>query len=248
MKNRGSMMRIRIVFVLLVIGTLHTGCKSSTSSLTDPSEQVSVAGDLHIHTYCSDGENSYEEIVQKALSLDYDFIAITDHVPGSDETCRQEILETCQQETRLLCIPGAEISGRHHVLALGIREVIDASQPLQQQVEEIHRQGGLAIAAHPLFGWGDSLVRYTADELLYSGFDAMECNDIYDWWMDILRNDLGLEYPPLPCVYNSDAHNIQYMERRDGYYNLCYMPIITLEDLKTALKKGQCRQYWKEGT
>ncbi len=240
-------MRIRIVCLLFVIGTLSTGCQSSPSSSTHPSEQVRVAGDLHIHTSCSDGANSYEEIVQRAIRVGYDFMAITDHVPGSDETCRQSVLEACQQETRLVCLPGAEISGRHHVLALGIREVIDASLPLQQQVAEIHQHGGLAIAAHPLIGWGE-LERYTADELRFSGFDAMECEDLNDWWWDILRNDLGLDYPPLPCVYNSDAHHIQSIERREGKYNLCYVPITTLDDLKKALQTGQCRQYWQEQT
>ena len=238
-------MKRHIGWIMFAIGMGVTGCQFSPSSSTHPSEQVRVTGDLHIHTSCSDGANSYEEIVQRALSLYYDFIAIADHVPGSDETCRQAVLEECQQETRLFCIPGMEISGRLHVLALGMRGIVDASQPLQQQVAEIHQHDGLAIAAHPLVGW-EALERYTADELLSSGFDAMECEDLQVWWMAILRNELGFEYPPLPCVYNSDAHHIEVMDRREGKYNLCYMPITTVDELKSALITGQCREYWRE--
>lgn len=38
-----------------------------------------IKGDLHVHTKQSDGSNSIEEIVLKAIELGYEYIAITDH-------------------------------------------------------------------------------------------------------------------------------------------------------------------------
>jgi len=38
-----------------------------------------VKGDLHLHSRWSDGVNTIEEIIQQAIRLGYDYIAITDH-------------------------------------------------------------------------------------------------------------------------------------------------------------------------
>jgi hypothetical protein len=37
----------------------------------------------------------------------------------------------------------------HHVVAVGITETVDSSLDVAAQIAEIHRQGGIAIAAHP---------------------------------------------------------------------------------------------------
>ncbi len=41
-----------------------------------------VKGDIHMHTTDSDGNASIEEMVEKAVSLGYEYIAITDHNPS----------------------------------------------------------------------------------------------------------------------------------------------------------------------
>ncbi len=45
-------------------------------------ELSDVKGDLHIHTDWSDGHNSIEDMVQTAMNLGYQYIAITDHSAG----------------------------------------------------------------------------------------------------------------------------------------------------------------------
>lgn len=194
-----------------------------------------------MHTTCSDGSNTYEEMIERALLLHLDFLAITDHAfdglgpcPGKNkcdyELCRQ-VIKMCRAETRLVCIPGAELTGRLHVLALGIEHGIDASQPLKVQVEEIHRQGGLAIAAHPYkVPW-----KYTEDELLHTGLDAMECargtaEENQRQW------ELADEFH-IPCVYDTDAH---YQGALGATFNVCSVPITSLDDLKAALLENKC--------
>lgn len=41
-----------------------------------------IKGDLHVHSNWSDGTNTIEEMVQKAVSLNYEYIAISDHTVG----------------------------------------------------------------------------------------------------------------------------------------------------------------------
>ena len=41
-----------------------------------------IRGDIHVHTELSDGINTIEEMVEKAKSLGYEYIGITDHAPS----------------------------------------------------------------------------------------------------------------------------------------------------------------------
>jgi predicted metal-dependent phosphoesterase TrpH len=43
------------------------------------------------------------------------------------------------------------VAPTYHLLAIGIDHTIDWKQPAAAAIEEVHRQGGVAIAAHPLF-------------------------------------------------------------------------------------------------
>lgn len=198
----------------------------------NPSQTV-WRGDLHMHTNCSDGENSYEEMIQKALELQLDFIAVTDHDGIPQGNCTFSTFAKCQAETRLVCIPSAEQSARtFHLLAIGIQNRFSALQPLALQVEEIHRQGGLAIAAHPY----DKTWKYTEDQLVRSGLDAMECarGTREENQQQLVLSD---KYN-IPCAYNSDAHKTDDLGKQ---YNVCSVPIKSVADLKAALLGKKCK-------
>jgi hypothetical protein len=207
---------------------------ASSTALADPypaaGKPVKSIGNLHMHTTCSDGRHSYEEMVQEALKLKMTFIAVTDHQYGGSPLC-DETIRKCRNETRLLCIPGMEVTGRVHLLAIGIQSPVNRRLSVKKQVEEIHRQGGLAIAAHPF----RSINWYSNSDLFESGLDAVECRDIPD---DRREEFLVLlKRHAIPCVYNSDAHSTADMALR---WNVCRGRISSLDDLRTALLKGQC--------
>ncbi len=180
-------------------------------------------GDLHMHTECSDGQSYYEEMVQGALAQGFTFIAITDH-----HWC-PDLLETCRTETRILCIPGVEFSGVNHIVALNIQTPFYDDLPIAEQVRQIHEQGGLAIAAHPFLpGYV-----YSADDLLNSGFDAMEC--------DVAGSgNPGFDISSMRCVWSSDAHNVSKLGT-PGTYMVCDVLIRNFEELRAAILGGHCR-------
>lgn len=216
----GSLTLSRTPLLSLTPSVTSTGKGTPTPSATPyPTKDFSY-GDLHMHTICSDGKGNYEDMVEQAIKSDLSFMAITDHRMNS-AICR-EIRQKCRAEKRLLCLPGMEVSGRVHLLAIGIQRSIDASLPLATQVAEIHKQGGLAIAAHPFAPhW-----LYTQADF-ESGLDAIEC----PW---------EITTPPVNhlCVYDSDSHDIYVANMLK-----CAGKITSLADLKDALHARRCTRW-----
>lgn len=160
-------------------------------------------------------------MVQKALELEFDFLAVTDHVGIQEGPCTA--IAECLAETRLVCMPGAELtSGTIHLLALGVQRRISPYQPLADQVAEVHREGGLAIAAHPF----DETFKYTIDDLRSTGLDGMECG-VGNEQVDQQQWQLASSFN-LPCIYTSDAHKRKDLGKR---YAACSVPINSLAGL-----------------
>jgi len=191
------------------------------------SKTIWERGDLHMHTTCSDGENTYEEMVQASLELGFDFIAITDH-----GIC-QDVAQACRQETRLLCIPGQEVGGNVHMVALGIRQEISHGLSVKEMVRLIHEQGGFAIAAHPY----NFSPNYTDEEMFQSGLDARECQADGEFNRLVNGEWVKIDIPEIPCVYGRDAHSAKDL---GIHYGECDADIHTYDDLITAIKAFKC--------
>jgi hypothetical protein len=206
---------------------LPTATISPTAEISPASARMTEAvvsrGDLHIHTVCSDGHNTYEQMVQAALAAGLDFIAITDHF-----WC-PETIAWCKDETRLVCFPGKEISQNVHIVAVGISSTVNVGT-VKDVVSNIHKLGGIAIAAHPY----REDKRYSPSLLFGSGFDAMECN----FHQNIL---LTFDAQDMPCVWDSDAHEVSDIGEYPATTTACDMPIKTIDDLKTAIVGGHCQ-------
>lgn len=104
--------------------------------------------DLHIHTtYSWDGTCSVTTVLRKAVDLGLNVIAITDH----DEV--RGGLEALELAPRypLEVIPGCEIStAEGHLVALFVQQPIPKGLSLAASLERVGKQGGCAIAAHPV--------------------------------------------------------------------------------------------------
>lgn len=137
--------------------------------------------DPHMHTNRSqDGHLEPYQIVEIAVASELlHTIAITDHNEVSPSI---EAIEYAQKMGYSLeIVSGSEISTLDgHLLALYIEHDIPSRQSVEDTVRQIHRQGGLAIAAHPFFKRVRSLtydklldVVHNADpEIYFDGFEV----------------------------------------------------------------------------
>ena len=106
--------------------------------------------DMHLHTLYSDGTMGIQALLDHVeRHTDLDLIAVTDH-ERLDGALRARELHAAGDYHFGLVI-GEEITTRRgHLLALFLTERIPALRPLEETVERIHDQGGIAIAAHPM--------------------------------------------------------------------------------------------------
>jgi DNA polymerase (family 10) len=97
---------------------IREGVLEFSREVPDLLESSDVRGDLHLHSTYSDGLSSIEEMVKKALSLNYEYMAITDHsslIPianGLDESRldeqREEILILQKKYPQIRILYGTE--------------------------------------------------------------------------------------------------------------------------------------------
>ncbi len=155
-------------------------------------EEYYFSSDLHIHTNHSDGTKGFNEILNKARSLNYNNIAISDH------NTVQGYLDNSWQEYSFL-IPAVEfdcLDGHLlvHILGYGIDpynkdlqavcaqdksgcvhvlpRLLRAKTP-KKVIDAIHASGGIAVLAHPCCMWVLSLDRYIK-KLKNIGLDGVE--------------------------------------------------------------------------
>lgn len=104
--------------------------------------------DFHTHSSTwSDGALTPFGLVHEAAARGLDAFAITGH----DETLDSHV---GHWYSRLIDGPivlrGEEVlSPTRHIIAVGITETVDFFQSASDVIADIHRQGGIAIAAHP---------------------------------------------------------------------------------------------------
>ncbi len=106
--------------------------------------------DIHIHTRHSDGMATVEQVFEHVENeTDLDLIAITDHdmFDGADEARNL----ASRRNYRFHVLTGMEITTLEgHLLALGLDKPVRSLQPLDRTIAQVHEQGGLVIAPHPM--------------------------------------------------------------------------------------------------
>ena len=115
--------------------------------------------DMHMHTLYSDGVMEVQALLDRVEgATDLDLIAITDHERIDGALRAQELHSAGDYHFGL--VVGEEITTRRgHLLALFLTERIPALRPLEETIERVHAQGGIAIAPHPMAPLTPSLGR-----------------------------------------------------------------------------------------
>jgi len=106
--------------------------------------------DMHLHTLYSDGTMGVQALLDHVeAQTELDLIAVTDHERIDGALRARELVAAGDYHFGL--VVGEEITTRRgHLLALFLTERIPALRPLEETIERIHDQGGIAIAAHPM--------------------------------------------------------------------------------------------------
>jgi hypothetical protein len=137
----------RLAVLAVAALVLLAALPKAPRELPPPGESLKtpIRGVIHVHTNRSDGTASVEDVLRSAARAGLQFVIVTDH---GDATRAPDLPD---YRNGVLYIDAVEISTRNgHVIALGLPK---APYPLAGEgrdvVEDIHRLGGIAIAAHP---------------------------------------------------------------------------------------------------
>jgi predicted metal-dependent phosphoesterase TrpH len=177
---------------------------------------------------------SIDQIEKKCFELDLNGFAITDHdtIDG--------VSEAIKIKSGLIVIPGLEISAKGaHVLALGVNELIPENQSLSKTVNDIHKQGALAILAHP-FGLPKSWVNiHKVEGACFDAIETSNSSQIPYRIIEKLNNRLA-EKLQLPKTGGSDSHIAETLGRS---YTVIETESTTLDDILSSIKNGRCTAY-----
>jgi predicted metal-dependent phosphoesterase TrpH len=135
--------------------------------------------DLHLHTRVSDGLAKVDELLTYVEhETDLDLMAVTDHEDLSGGQRAREA--AARRGMDIVVVVGAEITtNQGHLLALGIERCPKSFRSIEKTLEDVHAQGGLAIAPHPQSWLTRSISVRTIDRLQRLAepgitFDAVE--------------------------------------------------------------------------
>ena len=202
--------------------------------------------DLHAHTRFADGFLSPFDLVIQARRRGLDVLAITDHNILFPARMGRWFSRIVGGPTILL---GEEITTRrYHLHGVGLTERVDASLPMPEALAAIHRQGGIAIAAHPVRGYWPAfeaeLDHLDAAEVMHplafgpsgSGWRWLEMRDFYE--------NARASGHRLTAVGSSDYHFFSTL-------GICRTLVFATDDSDTAvleaLKQGRTVVYDLQG-
>jgi hypothetical protein len=138
---------VRLVVVVIAALVLLAALPKAARDLPPLREglKAPVRGAIHVHTNRSDGTGSIDDVLRAAGQAGLQFLIVTDH---GDATRAPDLPD---YRNGVLYIDAAEISTRNgHLVALGLpKSPYPLAGDARDVVEDIHRLGGIAIAAHP---------------------------------------------------------------------------------------------------
>jgi len=171
--------------------------------------------DCHIHTDFSDGLHSPREVVQAAARRGLPVIAVTDH-DTLEGALRARDYSKARPDLGVDVIVGEEVSTLNgHVLGLFLAEFVPPRLTARRTVELIHRQGGLAVLAHPFnlyVGNAEGFPRAVdlMDDIPFDGFEAVNHGDALSFVANRKARRLADVYS-LAALGSSDAHDSEFI-------------------------------------
>ena len=164
-----------------------------------------LSGDFHVHAFVGDGGIAPWTLQRQAARVGLDVIAVTNH----NQTLAARLGHRASlRSSGPMIMVGEEITGRDfHLIAVGIEHAVDWDQPARAAIEQVHAQGGVAIAAHPRHGFSEG---YDAHSLVtLDGLEAAHpdsrnsqgAEQIAEFYMRVLAHN-----PGVAAIGSSDFH------------------------------------------
>ena len=199
--------------------------------------------DLHIHTAFSDGMASPRQILEYVeAETDLDVIAITDHddLRGALKTRETWALG----RYRFQVVPGMEVTAiEGHIIALFVEEPLPSLRPVEEVLAAVHRQGGLAIAAHPLSWLTRSLGKRALERIAASKLDG-----VYLDGLETANQSPGAgQRLKRVAALNRERYHLAQVGASDAHFlksiaSACTeFPGRTAEDLRRSILERTCR-------
>jgi len=210
------MISIRQSAGYLIVAAIAAGTLSDRPQTRNPVNLGGyrvLAADFHVHTFpLSASTLAPWDLIFEARRQGLDAMAITGH----NQTLAGRVGEWFARHTDgPIVLVGEEIHApQYHMIAVGIRNTISWRLGAASAIDEVHRQGGVAIAAHPV-------------EQFWPAFDA-----------DALRK-LDATEVLQPAAYSSETARLQLEE----FYNRRRFTAIGSSDYHGPGPLGLCRTY-----
>ncbi len=161
------------IFIVCIVAGLVIGTMADRIPVHSPitaGDYAVLVGDFHVHAFPGDGSLAPWTLRHEAARAGLDVFAVTNH--NRVFTSRfSEWLAAFSDGP--LVIAGQEVTNPgYHLIGVGVRTPVDAAQPAAAAIDDIHAQGGVAIAAHPgprATGYDDdAIARLDGSELAHS--------------------------------------------------------------------------------
>ncbi len=200
--------------------------------------------DLHCHSYYSrDGISSPKKLIKIALKKGLDGIALTDH----DTTAGWKAAIEAAKRLNAVLILGQEIKIKKEGKTVGEilgyflkREINPKGKTAEEIIDEIKKQGGIAIIAHP-YHWRKPFKELEKYKYLADGIEVFNARS-----QTRKGNQKSLDFAQknnLPITAGSDAHSC--FEVGNAYIDI-ETEVKNLEELKKAILRGKVKVRGKQ--
>lgn len=162
--------------------------------------------EIHLHSNYSDGLNTVEGMAKHVKKVGLDGFALTDH----NTTAGHKKAQEAAKKEKLVFIPGMEINcAEGHMTVFG-KNVSGIKQwkgmPLEEALENTHKQGCIAIAVHPYDFLRKGCMCSLSKKLPFDYIEVWNARALLPFFNSLARR-AAIESKK-PMAAGSDAHTL----------------------------------------